>query len=68
MLRVSNFSAIFFKIIKFFYFNKCVCNISGLLGGLIMIIPKYGEFVTVTYTALKTLGGSGKNDEKTAIA
>ena len=28
-----------------------------------MIIPKYGELITVTYAALKALGGSGKNDE-----
>ena len=28
-----------------------------------MIIPKYGELVTVTFKALKELGGSGKNDE-----
>ena len=28
-----------------------------------MIIPKYGELITVTFKALKELGGSGKNDE-----
>jgi restriction system protein len=27
------------------------------------IIPKYGELITVTFKALKELGGSGKNDE-----
>lgn len=27
------------------------------------IVPKYGELITVTYAALKTLGGSGKNEE-----
>lgn len=26
-------------------------------------IPNYGELITVTYAALKALGGSGKNDE-----
>ncbi len=26
-------------------------------------VPKYGELITATYTALKLLGGSGKNDE-----
>lgn len=28
-----------------------------------MIIPKYGELITVTFKVLKELGGSGKNDE-----
>lgn len=28
-----------------------------------IIIPKYGDLITVTYAALKALGGSGKNDE-----
>ena len=26
-------------------------------------IPNYGKLITVTYAALKALGGSGKNDE-----
>ena len=26
-------------------------------------VPNYGELITVTYAALKALGGSGKNDE-----
>ncbi|MPM61065.1 hypothetical protein SDC9_107919 [bioreactor metagenome] len=27
------------------------------------ITPKYGKLITVTFKALKELGGSGKNDE-----
>ena len=26
-------------------------------------VPNYSELITVTYAALKALGGSGKNDE-----